>query len=99
MKGNFHVQFLGEGVAATSPPYPTGEVAIPPCYPAGRLHAVASGGAVCARPDPLVRAVVAGWRVGRENACAQYRVMPEIEARAEPVVIEKRQNEANCPWC
>ena len=24
MKGNFHVQFLGEGVAATSPPYPTG---------------------------------------------------------------------------
>ena len=34
MKGNFHVQFLGEGVAATSPPYPTGEVAIPPCYPA-----------------------------------------------------------------
>src|SRR5271165_253908 len=23
MKGNFHVQFLGEGVAATSPPYPT----------------------------------------------------------------------------
>src|SRR5208282_1317163 len=24
----------GEGVAATSPPYPTGEVAILPCYPA-----------------------------------------------------------------
>ena len=23
MKGNLHVQFLGEGVAATSPPYPT----------------------------------------------------------------------------
>ena len=23
MKGNFHVRFLGEGVAATSPPYPT----------------------------------------------------------------------------
>jgi hypothetical protein len=22
MKGNFHVQFLGEGVAATPPPYP-----------------------------------------------------------------------------
>ena len=31
MKGNFHVQFLGEGVAATSPPYPTprGRGAIP----------------------------------------------------------------------
>ena len=38
MKGNFHVQFLGEGVAATSPPYPTGEVAIPPCYPAHRVN-------------------------------------------------------------
>ena len=23
MNGNIHVQFLGEGVAATSPPYPT----------------------------------------------------------------------------
>ena len=29
MKGNFHVQFLGEGVAATSPPYPTPGGAIP----------------------------------------------------------------------
>ena len=29
MKGNFHVQFLGEGVAATSPPYPTPRGAIP----------------------------------------------------------------------
>src|SRR5208337_2901575 len=52
MKGNFHVQFLGEGVAATSPPYPTGEVAIPPCYPAGRCQAVPSGGRARARPDP-----------------------------------------------
>ena len=25
MNGNIHVQFLGEGVAATSPPYPTSE--------------------------------------------------------------------------
>ena len=41
MKGNFHVQFLGEGVAATSPPYPTREVAIPPQVPtAGREVAV-----------------------------------------------------------
>ena len=29
MKGNFHVRFLGEGVAATSPPYPTIERSAP----------------------------------------------------------------------
>jgi len=29
MNGNIHVQFLGEGVAATSPPYPTPRGAIP----------------------------------------------------------------------
>ena len=34
MKGNFHVQFLGEGVAATSPPYPTPGWATTPVYPA-----------------------------------------------------------------
>ena len=34
MKGNFHVQFLGEGVAATSPPYPTPRGAIPWGHPA-----------------------------------------------------------------
>ena len=55
MKGNFHVQFLGEGVAATSPPYPTGEVAIPPCYPAGRWMAVASGEGPAHDLTPLVR--------------------------------------------
>ncbi len=37
MKGNFHVQFLGEGVAATSPPYPTPGWATTQVYPA-RLH-------------------------------------------------------------
>ena len=37
MKGNFHVQFLGEGVAATSPPYPTPGWATTPVYPAHRL--------------------------------------------------------------
>ena len=37
MKGNFHVQFLGEGVAATSPPYPTPRWATTPVYPAHRL--------------------------------------------------------------
>ena len=34
MKGNFHVQFLGEGVAATSPPYPTPGWATTQAYPA-----------------------------------------------------------------
>ena len=34
MKGNFHVQFLGEGVAATSPPYPTPGWATTLVYPA-----------------------------------------------------------------
>ena len=34
MNGNIHVQFLGEGVAATSPPYPTSGGAIPQGYPA-----------------------------------------------------------------
>ena len=37
MKGNFHVQFLGEGVAATSPPYPTPGWATTQVYPAHRL--------------------------------------------------------------
>ncbi len=35
MKGNFHVQFLGEGVTVTSPPYPTPGWAITQVYPAG----------------------------------------------------------------
>ena len=34
MNGNFHVQFLGEGVAATSPPYPTLGWATTQVYPA-----------------------------------------------------------------
>lgn len=34
MKGNFHVQFLGEGVTATSPPYPTLGWATTQVYPA-----------------------------------------------------------------
>src|SRR5271166_5448206 len=34
MKGNFHVQFLGEGVAATSPPYPTPGWVTTQVYPA-----------------------------------------------------------------
>ena len=38
MKGNFHVQFLGEGVAATSPPYPTPGWATTQVYPAQRTH-------------------------------------------------------------
>ena len=41
MKGDFHVQFLGEGVAATSPPYPTPGGAIPWGHPA------------CFRPNPI----------------------------------------------
>ena len=36
MKGNFHVQFLGEGVAATSPPYPTPGWATTQVYPASK---------------------------------------------------------------
>jgi len=34
MNGNIHVQFLGEGVAATSPPYPTPGWATTQAYPA-----------------------------------------------------------------
>src|SRR5208337_3636879 len=79
MKGNFHVQFLGEGVAATSPPYPTGEVAIPPCYPAGRCQAVASGGGSPHDLTPLVPAdggeVVASG--GGIVACGQCPVKPK----------------------
>ena len=41
MKGNFHVQFLGEGVAATSPPYPTPGWATTQVYPARISHFVA----------------------------------------------------------
>jgi hypothetical protein len=66
MNGNIHVQFLGEGVAATSPPYPTGEVAIPPCYPACRCLAVASGGGSAHDLTPLAWRRGA-WGVGRET--------------------------------
>ena len=41
MKGNFHVQFLGEGVAATSPPYPTLGWATTQVYPARNTRDVA----------------------------------------------------------
>jgi hypothetical protein len=34
MNGNIHVQFLGEGVAATSPPYPTPGWSTTQVYPA-----------------------------------------------------------------
>ena len=45
MKGNFHVQFLGEGVAATSPPYPTPGWATTQVYPARitRGHRITRG--------------------------------------------------------
>jgi len=43
MKGNFHVQFLGEGVAATSPPYPTLGWATTQVYPARISPAEKSG--------------------------------------------------------
>ncbi len=33
MNGNIHVQFLGEGVAATSPPYPTVRYGVPELRP------------------------------------------------------------------
>ena len=46
MKGNFHVQFLGEGVAATSPPYPTPGWATTQVYPA---HTPASNPRVTAK--------------------------------------------------
>src|SRR5271157_2353633 len=32
-EGKLSRAVLGEGVAATSPPYPTGEAAMSPCYP------------------------------------------------------------------
>ena len=54
MKGNFHVQFLGEGVAATSPPYPTPGWATTQVYPArgdpgihGPTHHARPGLACC----------------------------------------------------
>jgi|GEM_PF-6236330 len=34
MNGNIHVQFLGEGVATTSPPYPTPGCETTQAYPA-----------------------------------------------------------------
>ena len=66
MNGNIHVQFLGEGVAATSPPYPTPRGAIPWGHPArnspGTPHAVllaghASASVVELRCVLLVRAI------------------------------------------
>ena len=48
MNGNIHVQFLGEGVAATSPPYPTvrygvpGTTSVPPVTPISVLLAPSS---------------------------------------------------------
>ena len=43
MKGNFHVQFLGEGVAATSPPYPTLGWATTQVYPAREAQSKSAG--------------------------------------------------------
>ena len=43
MKGNFHVQFLGEGVAATSPPYPTPGWATTQVYPARNTAPLSAG--------------------------------------------------------
>src|SRR5271157_3284419 len=53
MNGNIHVRFLGEGVAATSPPYPT-----------SRWMAVASGGGSVAGLSPLAPT---SWGVGRDG--------------------------------
>src|SRR5207302_9170939 len=53
MKGNFHVQFLGEGVAATPPPYPAGGGATPRGDPA-RTEASA-GAAPLKLKDPATK--------------------------------------------
>jgi hypothetical protein len=74
MRRKSQVRFLGGG-----------EVAIPPCYPAGRCLAVASGGGFAHDLTPLV------WRRG---AWSESIMASEPEAR-ELAVIEKRQNEAN----
>ena len=59
MKGNFHVQFLGEGVAATSPPYPTKSIVGPDL--AGATRQLISVG----RSFFLGRLVRATWRGSR----------------------------------
>ena len=53
MKGNFHVQFLGEGVAATSPPYPTLGWATTQVYPAPSLPNRSDPQASQASPRPV----------------------------------------------
>ena len=64
MKGNFHVQFLGEGVAATSPPYPTPGWATTPVYPAQvpfKLAPMARSRLLVSRS--LKRRSTTSWRV------------------------------------
>src|SRR5208337_304447 len=91
MKGNFHVQFLGEGVAATSPPYPTPGWATTQVYPAfsGLGHGSNAGHSsgvpgVDARratpPDPRL----ARWGLAR--CCQLDPSHPALGTREDPGV-------------
>ncbi len=62
MNGNIHVQFLGEEVAATSPPYPTPGWATTQVYPARCPRGVRPLNAVIDSPE---RASASG---GRSNS-------------------------------
>ena len=75
MKGNFHVQFLGEGVAATSPPYPTPGGAIPWGHPAtwARLpdvHLVIKLQDQACSTDSAARAPPPAWSESRIRSAA-----------------------------
>ena len=104
MKGNFHVQFLGEGVAATSPPYPTPGWATTQVYPAritcGRradlLAAIADCDVfLCLRGEPSAEARF-------EVAAALGFGVPIITVASEPfsTAIAHESGEAGLcfPW-
>jgi len=86
MNGNIHVQFLGEGVAATSPPYPTPGWATTQVYPAqGRPRAprASVGEILIVRRDPRI-----AFRVV-ENQMNYQRADKEL--KAPPALLRDRQ--------
>ena len=93
MKGNFHVQFLGEGVAATSPPYPTPGWATTQVYPAQGTHGSGSCATVSywrLMPTPQRRAV-------RRRAGYQAEFLKQaagMTGRLDPTVEELRATSA-----
>ena len=82
MKGNFHVQFLGEGVAATSPPYPTLGWVTTQVYPARGLLGLASKGPVAAmspRPPAAERRNPAGVEYAFRLLVVSARLMVAVK--------------------